>query len=742
MISRARPAACAATVFLTAVLSAAFAAAQPATASAPASAPAAKKPLTLEAIYGPKGKVDFDGSWAQGLTWADANTYRQRREGTVQSIDALTGEARPSWDAAAFEAALRKHAGFDEAAARKTAREGGLFSPDRNRVLVTRDDVRYVYEFSTQRVFKALTGPADEVQFSPGGKFLSFRRDHNLYVVEATGGLPRRLTGDGSPTRLNGKLDWVYQEEVYGRGQWRAYWWSPDERKIAFLQLDETHVPQHTLIDQATLPQKPEQERYPKAGEPNPTVRLGVAGLGLLDWWPIWVDLSKYQGQEILIVRVGWSPDNRIIYQVQDRRQTWLDLNEADPHTGRSRTLFRETSPAWVNVLGEPYWLADGSFLWLSERDGYEHIYHYRRGGELIGAVTSGPWDVRDLEGVDQSGGWVYFTGTRDSPIEEHVYRVRLDGRDVQRLTEPGFSHSASFDPTFQRFIDTYSNRTTPPRVNLNAADGRLLRVISPNPVHTLDEYRLGAVEFLRVPNRDGAMLNAMLIKPPDFDPSRKYPVWCPVYGGPQSPTVENVWRGQGYLFDQLLAEKGLLIWSCDPRLASHEGAQSAWPAYRELGKTELADIEDGLKWLIAQGFADPSRVGISGGSYGGYMTCYAMTHSTLFKIGIAGYSVTDWRNYDSIYTERYMDLPERNPDGYKNSSALEAADKLHGKLLIYHGLIDENVHPHNTIQFIDRLQQAGKQFDVMFYARDRHGIGRGARHLRELRLNYILGNL
>ncbi|MFQ5806063.1 MAG: S9 family peptidase [Phycisphaerae bacterium] len=699
--------------------------------------------MTLEAIYGPEGKADFDGSYARGMKWLDDGWhYLHRRDGQLMRIDALTGEAEPAYDQGALEAALRAHEDFDEKAAKRLARKPTFWTDDRSAVLIRHNDRLYFYRFVEGKLRKltADTLPRRVVQLSPHGAAVSFVRDNNLYVVETRTGKQRQVTRDGSDTLLNGVLDWVYQEEIYGRGRWRANWWRDAAEYLAYLQLDETSVPLYTLVNYIPRISAVEQTRYPKAGAPNPAVRLGVARRKT--GRTIWVDLGKYDGTEILVVRVGWSADGKLLFSVQDREQRWLELNEADPKTGRARTLIRETSPAWVESIADPHWLDDGSFLWLSDRDGYRHIYHYTRDGRLLGRVTAGDWPVRGLIGHDAETGWVYFTGSRETAFETHAYRVQLGGGPIERLTEPGVTHSVNFDPTLRFFFDTFSNVATPRKVYLRHSDGTLVRVISENEVEALDEYVWSVPELRRIANRNGFALNVRIIRPPDFDPTKKYPVWCTVYGSPAAQTIRNRWGGQRQMFDQYLAQQGYVIFGCDPHSASGSGALSAWQAYCRLGENELADVEDALRWLIDQGYADSERIGITGYSYGGYFAAYALTHSKMFKLGVAGALVSDWHNYDSVYTERYMRMPQNNPEGYERAGVSSAAENLHGRLLIVHGLRDDNVHFQNTAQLIDALQQAGKMFDLMVYPRDRHGIGRGRKHYRGLRLKYILDNL
>ena len=703
-----------------------------------------QKLLTLKMIYGPRGRVNFSGSYARGMSWLpDGKHFQQRRDGVPTRIDAISGdEAGPVYDHEALEAALKAHADFDDRAARRLARRPSQFNSDRCVVLIQHQRRLYRYCFADGRLLR-LTEKAEsrrEVALSPGGGYVSFVRDNNVYVINASTGQQRQLTKDGKDEILNGVLDWVYMEEVYGRGGRRAYWWRDDDQYLAYLQTHEKGVPVYTIVNQIPVHPSVEKTQYPKAGDPNPTVRLGVLQPDRSK--TVWVDLSKYEDVEFLIVRVGWAPDGKLIYQVQDREQRWLDLNEADPETGHARTLLTETSPAWVDVFGQPHWLDDGSFLWRSARDGWRHLYHYARDGRLIRRVTAGDWDVTSLYGVDPETCRVYFSAKRDSPVETHAYRVKLAGGPLQRLTEPGYSHRTQFDPKFGFFIDTFSNITTPTKVYLRDSDGELVRVISENEVKVLAEYKLSEPELLRIPARDGYLLNALIVRPPNFDPQRKYPVWIGTYAGPYGPSVHNRWGGSSYMVRQMLAQKGYICCGCDPRSASGQGQVSAWQAYRRLGESELADLEDSVRWLIEHESADPERIGINGYSYGGFMTAYALTHSKMFSVGVAGAAVTDWHNYDSIYTERFMQTPQNNPDGYARTSCVKAGGDLHGNLLIVHGALDDNVHFQNTLQLISELQKNRKQFDLMVYPRDRHGIGHGRRHYTDLWLSYVYERL
>jgi dipeptidyl-peptidase-4 len=488
--------------------------------------------------------------------------------------------------------------------------------------------------------------------------------------------------------------------------------------------------------------------KYPKAGDPNPTVRLGI--LSIREERIQWADLEDYPPEDRLIVDVSWKPDSsQVVIQIQNRLQNQLDLILTDVDSGRLRRVLKETSEAWVNLLEPPYWLQDDSFLWLSERTGFRHLYHYSFGGKLLRAVTSGEWEVRDLEAIDEEQGCVYFSGTRDSHLENHLYRVGLDGRRLSRITELGNDHSVLFSPTFTHYIDTWSNVSTPPQVGVFDRRGSLVQNVVSDQGEVLEDYSLGETEFVGIQARDGFELSAFMITPPDFETGRKYPVLCHTYSGPHShrmtsQKVRNTWGGIRYLWHQLLAQKGYMILVFDSRTASGKGVVSAWPVYRNLGAVELRDLEDILAWLSSKPFVDASRIGLWGWSYGGFLTAYALTHSEGLRLGIVGAPVTDWRLYDSIYTERYMGLPSENEDGYRESSVLEAAGDLKGKLLLIHGAMDENVHIQNTYQFADRLQRVGKQFDLMVYPHSRHSLSnsRQLEHMRRMMTGFILENL
>ena len=703
--------------------------------------------LTVDAIYHPERRVAFSGFAEDGISWLDPATYivsRQSGSGYEWlKVDATSGKTSPLFDADRMETALASLPGVTRAEAGLIARSNNLtFNSARTGILVTMADDLYFYDISGAKASRLTTaaGEEEEATFSPDGKLVAFVRANNLHVVDVASQRERAITTDGAREILNGKLDWLYQEEIYGRDHFRAYWWSPDSARLAFLQLDERPVPEYTVVDH--IPYRPALEvtDYPKAGDPNPLVKLGLSSVTA--GTPVWVDVSASATSEYLIVDVDWTPDSqRAVYQIQDREQTWLDLNLADANTGRSRKLVRETTKAWVNNNGDPIWLRDGSFLWFSERSGFKHLYRVADDGRVMNQITTGRWDVRTLYGVNQNAGVLYFAASERSPIGTDIYRINIDGTGLTRLSQTDGTHRAIFNPDFTLFADVWSNVSTPPQVRLYRNTGSEVRAIDLNPVTALRDYRMSRPEFVQVKTRDGFLMEGMLIKPVDFNPSRRYPVYQFTYAGPGASQVKNQWGGREYMFHQMLAQHGVLVWVLDNRSASGKGAESQWPVYGRLGELELQDLEDGITWLKQLPYVDPTRMVLSGWSYGGFMTAYAMTHSTSWSAGIVGAPVTDWRDYDTVYTERLMKLPKNNSDGYRRTAPRFAADKLQGRLLLLHGTMDDNVHMQNSVQFAYELQKAGKPFEMMVYPKSRHGIadGRLNSHLRQLMFDFVM---
>ena len=698
--------------------------------TSPAVAPPSRKLLTLEQTLGQGEAVDFTGE-LPGYAWASDGVHlvRNGQDGKVWIDPATWTEAAPPAEparglAADGVAAALIAAGVSEDVAKDVSPRSVTRASNGGALLEVAGDLWWVQDGAARRLASAADGAVELQEPSPDGAQVAFVQGNDLVLVDSATGARRDVTQDGSADVFNGILDWVYQEEIYGRGDFKAFWWSPDSHWVAFLRLDEARVHDFTVIDHIEdghFRVKPEVTRYPKVGDPNPVVSLGildVTGPGAVRF----VDLSEHAAEEPLVVRVDWSPrGERLLYMVQDRIQTWLELHDAEPHTLAQRRLLRESSQGWVNRAEAPRWLADGSFLWLSDRTGQRHVYRHGADGTLHGAVTSGAWSVREIEHLDEARGLLWFTATRDGAVDGHAYRVGLDGGGLVRLTrEPG-QHALTWNPARTQFLDRYSSLAQPPRLVLCDADGRLLRELGAAQAPDLQAYATSRWELHRVPARDGFELDVALLRPVGFDPARRHPVWLPTYSGPDAPTVNNAWNGSAWF--QFLAQNGVIVCQVNVRTASGKGQAVTEAAYLQLGVPELRDLEDAVDWVCAQHGGDPARVGISGGSYGGFMAAYALTHSQRFAAAVAGSGVYDWRLYDTIYTERYMSTPDRNPDGYARTSVIGAAADLAGHLVITHGEMDDNVHLQNAVQLIWALEKAGKDFEFVLYPQSRHGI-------------------
>ncbi len=695
------------------------------------------QPIAFETVYGPKHKVDFGGSPVSGLTWLqDGEHYLQSRDGKLYKVHAASGRSTLFIDPDKLTEGLMRLPTMTKKEAKSLSKRTSFpMSPDHTAVLLDYENDLYYATMDGTTAVRLTSSPGREkyATFDPRGRFVAFVRDSNLYVVDVATQTERALTTDGGGTIRNGEADWVYFEEVFSR-QWKVFWWSPDSSALAFYRTDNAPVPKFTVVNNVPPQQQVETTAYPRAGEPNPQVRLGIVSVA---GGPVkWIDLDAYSEGAFLITGAGWLPDSEKVYFfVQDRAQTWLDINTASKDGGAPQRLLRETTKAWVEPPDTLEFLADGSFVLSSEGTGWKHLYWYDKDAKLKRGVTSGDWEARKVHYVDERDGWVYLTGTRDSPIAENLYRVKLDGSAIERLTKSAGQHEVSMSPTGKYYVDRWSNASTPTQVALHASDGTEIRMLDTNPVYEREEYRFGTYEQFQIQMKDGFKIEASLLKPPDFDSSKKYPVWFMTYAGPHSPTISDAWQN-GRAHDQMLAQMGMLVFRCDPRPACGKGACSAWSAYKQLGVQELKDIEEAIAWLKQRPYVDGERIGMSGHSYGGFMTAYALTHSQQFAGGIAGAPPTDWHLYDTIYTERYMDTPQNNPDGYERTSVLKAAKNLHGQLLLIHGEIDDNVHVENTFKLINALQEADKKFQLMIYPKSHHGVG--GIHYQRLMVDFI----
>jgi dipeptidyl-peptidase-4 len=574
-------------------------------------------------------------------------------------------------------------------------------------------------------------------KLSPDGLRVSYRTANDLYVVDISSKQVTRLTRDGSATLWNARLDWVYPEEL---DLPTAHWWSPDSKQIAYLQFDVSREPLYPHAD--FLPLRPvyEPQRYPKAGDPNADVRLGVVSATGGD--TKWMDLGETR--DALLARVRWLPDSSgLLVQRLNRVQNRLDLLLARAATSSSRLVLREEDRFWVNVADILEFLDNGAeFLWSSERSGFRHLYRYSLDGRQLARLTAGDWEVTELAGVDEAAATVYFVSTQSSPLERHLYRVKLDGSGRSRVTQVPGTHAISMAPRCEYYLDTFSNLTTPPARTLFKADGSQWAAFVEADRRPLEEYDIRPTEIVEVKADDKAVLYARLIRPAGFRAGVKYPAVVFVYGGPHAQQVRNRWTG--LTIEQVLAHRGFVVWELDNRGSGGRGHLWESALCSGFGAKELEDQQAGVRRLVSMGFVDSSRIGMYGWSYGGYMTLYALLNAPdLFRAGVAGAPVADWRNYDSIYTERYLGLPSENPEAYRRSSPVNDARNLKARLLIVHNLEDDNVLFQNTLQMADALERAGKPFDLAIYPQKTHGLTGSAReHMLEKMAAFFEQNL
>lgn len=692
-----------------------------------AAAAAKSGELTVDRIY---SQPSLSGYLTRGIAWSPDSkrlTYLESKGGGKEmkvdlwAMDLSSGERSvliPSDKLAAIFPAPAKQS--QATGAGRHAPSQYQWAPNGQALLFEGPDALAWYDLTTQtgRILVSGKEEMSDVKISPDSKYVSFVRDHNIWLVNTAGGEERSFTTGGTEKLHKGELDWVYPEEL---DLYTAYWWAPDSSAIAYLQMDESPVTQFSLLNFESYTGDAELQRYPVAGGKNPVVHVYVAPISGGDAQLMDVGTND----DIYIPRVNWLPDSKhVSIQRLNRDQNVLDLLLADTVTGKTTNLLTETDKYWINVNDTLHFFHDGKrFLWASERTGYRHLYLYGMDGKQIAQLTKGDWEVTSVDGVDEANGIVYFTSTEKSPIERHLYRVGLDGSGFARITKQEGFHMINMSPMANVYVNTYSNAMTPPRQDVYRADGTKLATLNENKVEELAQYHLSPVEFSTVKNRDGVSLNCFLIKPPNFDPSKKYPVIVYTYGGPHAQVVLNAWQGTSFLWHHLMAQKGYIIFALDNRGSSGRGHVFEEAIQYRLGIPELDDQRDGVAWLQNQPWVDPNRIGIWGWSYGGYMTLRAMFQaSDLFKVGFAGGPVTDWHYYDSIYTERYMGLPQQHESGYQESSPITFSKELKGKLLIAQGTGDDNVHYSNTLALINDLINEGKYVEVIAAPGRGHG--------------------
>ena len=598
----------------------------------------------------------------------------------------------------------------------------------------------YVYNVKDASLDLISEDKIQEPTFSPDGNKVAFAKDNNLYVKNLESGAITQITTDGEKNKvINGITDWVYEEEF---SFVRAFDWNADSNKIAFIRFDETQVPEFSMDVYGTeLYQTQHVFKYPKAGEANALVSLHIFDLSSKNTEEVKLDKAY---EDFYIPRIKWtnSPDV-LSAQYMNRHQNELDLWMINAKTNNSKLVLAETDKAYVDVTDNLTFLKDNSFIWTSEKDGFNHIYHYDKNGNLINQVTKGNWEVTNYYGYDEKNNTIFYQSVENGSINRDVYSISLNGRNKKRLTKSDGTNSASFSADFSFFINTFSSATTPPEYTLNSSvSGNLIKSIKDNDklAQTLSEYKTSKKEFSTI-HINGNDLNMWMIKPADFDASKTYPLLMYQYSGPGSQQVANRWNGANDYWYQHLAQQGYVIACIDGRGTGFKGADFKKVTQNELGKYEVEDQIAAAKQLGELEYIDADRIGIWGWSYGGFMSSNCLFKGNdVFNMAIAVAPVSSWRFYDTIYTERYMTTPQENASGYDENSPINHVDKLKGEFLLVHGSSDDNVHLQNTMRLAEALIQANKQFDWAIYPDKNHGIygGNTRLHLYKKMTNFI----
>lgn len=601
----------------------------------------------------------------------------------------------------------------------------------------------YVYDLNTKKLTLVSENEIQEPMFSPDGSKVAYGFENNLYFKNIENGKSTQISFDGKKNHIiNGIGDWVYEEEFYIV---RAFDWNASGDKLAFIRFDETNVPEFSMdVYGNNLYPSQEVFKYPKAGEKNAEVSLHLYDLN--SETTLEIDLNGLESY--YIPRLKWTNDENLLsFQLMGRQQNELNLYFYDVAKNTSHLILKETDDAYVDVTFDLTFLEDNSFIWTSEKSGWNHIYHYDKNGKLRNQITNGNWEVTNYFGFDKKTNRVFYQSSENGSINRGVYSIDVNGKNKKVLAASPGSNNASFSSDFSLFIHTYSSTTTPPVYTLrNAKDGELIRVIKDNTAlqEKLESYEISPKEFSSIA-LNGFELNMYMIKPKDFDPNKKYPLFMFQYSGPGSQTVTNSWHNSNDYWHQMLAQEGYIVVSVDGRGTGLKGRDFKKITQKELGKYETIDQVDAAKQLGQLPYIDEDRIGIWGWSYGGFMSSNALFQAPdTFSLAIAVAPVTSWRFYDTIYTERYMLTPQENPGGYDNNSPISHVDKLEGKYLLVHGSADDNVHVQNTTRLVEELIQANKDFDWMIYPDKNHGIygGNTRLHLYSKMTKFVKDNL
>jgi len=602
----------------------------------------------------------------------------------------------------------------------------------------------YVYDLKTKGMRRLSTGGKQRLAtFSPDGKKIAFVRGNNLFVTDLESWKEEQITSDGATNKIiNGGTDWVYEEEFALE---KGLAWSPDSKKISFYKFDESRVKEFMMPTYGTLYPGEYRYKYPKAGEENAIVSIHVYDLATKKTQP--VDVGQETDQ--YIARMKWTRDpNKFVLYRLNRLQNKGELLMADAGTGRTSVILTETSDTYIEVYDHLTFLPDGkTFLWSSERDGRLQLYHYALDGKLIRQLTSGNFDVIAFYGIDEKTKTIFYQSNEESPVTRTVYSIKLDGSGKKKLSARKGTNSAQFSSGMQYYINTWSDANTPYYITLNSADGREIKMLKDNSAlkQKIQEYGFAKKEFFTFKNSSSTELHGWMIKPTPFDPTRNYPVYMFVYGGPGHNTVNDQWETGDFYWHQFLAQQGYIVVSVDNRGTEYRGAEFKKCTYGQMGKLETQDQIDAAKYVGGLPNVDKSRIGIQGWSYGGYMSSMClMQGAEYFKMAIAVAPVTNWRYYDSIYTERYMGLPKDNARGYDDNAPTGNVSKMRGKFLLVHGTADDNVHFQNSVELVSALVEANKQFEFYIYPDKNHSIrgGNARLHLYTKIWDFVKANL
>jgi dipeptidyl-peptidase 4 len=639
--------------------------------------------------------------------------------------------------------------------------DGYAFSPNETQLLIT-TDTEYIYRHSyeanyytydiTSKKAYPLTdfalGKQRLAEYSPTGKLVAFVRDNNIFIHNIEFREDEQITFDGKKNEIiNGYPDWVYEEEF---GFNKGFYWSPKGDRIAYYKFDESKVKEFQMAMYGGLYPDQNTFKYPKAGEANSVTSVYVYDLNAMTSKR--VDAGKKKDQ--YIPRIKWTKNNdKLCIMRMNRQQNQLDflvtdLSTSQPFELKADVFFTEKSDTYLEVGDDLTFLADGSsFIVLSQRDGFNHLYQFDMTGNVVRQITQGEWDVTQFCGIDEDKGIVYFVSGEESPLERHVYSQGLKKSGAKKLTENKGSNDPVFSSGYKYFINYHTDANTPALITLLNSKGKEIRVLEDNSAlrANIKKYNFQKKEFFQFTNSGGTALNCWMIKPPNFDASKKYPVFVYVYGGPSSNTVQDSWAGSNLLWHQLLAQQGYIVVSCDPRGTGMRGRDFAHCTYMQLGKFETEDLIEFGKHMQSQPYVDGGRIGIQGWSYGGYMSSLCMTKGAdVYSAGIAVAPVTNWRYYDTIYTERFMRTPQENAEGYDNNSPINFVSELKGAYFLVHGSADDNVHYQNSMEMIDALVKENKSFDMFIYPNKNHGIygGTTRMHLFEKMTTFLKENL